>query len=234
MIHSEIANLLESFLKIGQAAGLTGSDLISFAKDSVSFEREERLRERNLKIEADNLAEQRRLTELKIQKEEAELAEQRRLADLKIRQEEEVLRQKEREQDELRRQKERDHELVLLREKQSYEERLKLAEGNMRLELEKTRLQSEQIKTSDSRSEVENSTSSSNLSSGWNGKRFDLGIGKYDNDESGLDAFISRFEVIARAYELPEKLWPVEFSKTLQGTALEVYEHLDIFGLACY
>ena len=227
VIHSEMANLLESFLKIGQAAGLTGSDLISFAKDSVSFEREERLRERNLKIEADNLAEQRRLTELKIQKEEAELAEQRRLADLKIRQEEEVLRQKEREQDELRRQKERDHELVLLREKQSYEERLKLAEGNMRLELEKTRLQSEQIKTSDSRSEVENSTSSSNLSSGWNGKRFDLGIGKYDNDESGLDAFISRFEVIARAYELPEKLWPVEFSKTLQGTALEVYEHLD-------
>ena len=91
-----MANLLESFLKIGQAAGLTGSDLISFAKDSVSFEREERLRERNLKIEADNLAEQRRLTDLKIQKEEAELAEQRRLADLKIRQEEEVLKQKER------------------------------------------------------------------------------------------------------------------------------------------
>jgi len=32
---------------------------------------------------------------------------------------------------------------------------------------------------------------------------------------------------VARAYELPDKLWAIEFSKSLNGPSLEIYEMLD-------
>ena len=64
-------------------------------------------------------------------------------------------------------------------------------------------------------------------SAGWFGQRFDMGVGLFDNSEDSLDSFISRFEVIARSYKLPEELWAVEFSKALHGISLEVYQMLE-------
>jgi hypothetical protein len=49
----------------------------------------------------------------------------------------------------------------------------------------------------------------------------------FSNNPTELDAFLSRFEVVAKAYELPTKLWAVEFSKTLSGVSLEAFEMLS-------
>jgi hypothetical protein len=72
-------------------------------------------------------------------------------------------------------------------------------------------------------------SSNSNSDKSWSGKRFDLSLGVFDNQEQNLDAFISRFESVARAYELPTNLWSIELSKTLNGISLEVYQHLEAF-----
>ena len=57
-------------------------------------------------------------------------------------------------------------------------------------------------------------------------KRYNLGIGKFSNNEADLEAFISRFEVVAHAYNLPEHLYAIELAKSLEGVFLEVYETL--------
>lgn len=59
------------------------------------------------------------------------------------------------------------------------------------------------------------------------GNRYDLGIGTYDNVAENLDSFLSRFEMIARAYELPSHLCAVELSKSLTASSLEVFEMMD-------
>ena len=59
------------------------------------------------------------------------------------------------------------------------------------------------------------------------GKRFDLGIGQFDNVGENLDSFINRFKLVAKAYELQDKLWAIELSKSLNCPPLEIYEMLD-------
>jgi hypothetical protein len=59
----------------------------------------------------------------------------------------------------------------------------------------------------------------------WFGRRFDLGIGgHFDKNAEILDAFVNRFEAIAKSYELPIKLWAIEFSNAQLGTCLQTYE----------
>ena len=105
-------------------------------------------------------------------------------------------------------------------------ERLKLqqiqCENDARIRLDEIRARSDEIAAqSHSSSSVETESHS------WNGKRFDLGIGQFDNVGENLDSFINRFELVAKAYELPEKLWAIELSKSLNGSSLEIYEMLD-------
>ena len=61
-----------------------------------------------------------------------------------------------------------------------------------------------------------------------------LDLGYFDNDPKSLDGFLSRFEVIAKAYNLPDNLYAIELSKTLQGPGLEVYQLLDSEGKMSY
>ena len=102
-----------------------------------------------------------------------------------------------------------------------------------RMELEKLRFDCEsRSRCEEQRTRSEISVSASNSSSnatgaGCNPKKYGLGLGRFDNDESNFDAFVSRFETVAKAYELSENLWAVEFAKTLHGSSLEVYDRLS-------
>ncbi len=58
-------------------------------------------------------------------------------------------------------------------------------------------------------------------------KKYNLGIGMFDNDANNMDEFITRLEVIALAYNLPTKLWAVELAKCLQGISLDAYNQLE-------
>ena len=72
-----------------------------------------------------------------------------------------------------------------------------------------TRIRLDEIKV---RSDIEVATNSQSRGSmksqslNWNGKRFDVGIGQFDNFGENLDSFINRFELVAKAYELPDNL----------------------------
>lgn len=100
-------------------------------------------------------------------------------------------------------------------------------------ELEKPRLEHkkslrvEELKTGSESASAASSSSNITVANGWHSKKFGLGVGKFDSDENNLDAFISHFEMIAKAYELPENLWSIKFSEMLRSTSLEVYKHLD-------
>ena len=105
----------------------------------------------------------------------------------------------------------------------------KLELERLRIETEaKLRLEEITAKNQERNSVISDSeTSLAVQNTNWFGRRFDLGIGHFDNNAENLDAFVNRFEAIAKSYELPTKLWAIEFSKALQGTALQTYELLD-------
>lgn len=104
-----------------------------------------------------------------------------------------------------------------------------------KLELERLRIENEaKLRQEEIAAKLQESISVSSdneslaaQNTNWFGRRFDLGIGHFDNNAENLDAFVNRFEAIAKSYELPTKLWAIEFSKALQGTALQIYELLD-------
>ena len=58
--------------------------------------------------------------------------------------------------------------------------------------------------------------------------KYDLGLGKFSNNVDDLESFITRFETVAKAYNLPDSLYAIEFSKCLSGESLVVYETLSM------
>jgi len=58
-------------------------------------------------------------------------------------------------------------------------------------------------------------------------KRYNMNLGMYSNKAENLEAFVTRFEVVAEAYSLPDRLYAIEFSKSLSGESLQVYETLS-------
>ena len=206
------ANQFKEFISIGEALGLTGPDLLNFAKEQIEADRVKRLEEREV-----------------VKQEQAAL-----------RQEQEAVRQAAKEQKELELKLiEAQRQLIEDQKSVSAEQRqfeLQREADSRKFELQKLEIESEtklkchelssktQISLAEKSNDVEESTSSTN---NWVGKKFDLGLGIFDNVAENLDSFISRFEIVAKAYELPSQLWPIEFSKCLNGESLTVYEMLD-------
>ena len=58
-------------------------------------------------------------------------------------------------------------------------------------------------------------------------RKYELGIGRFDNVSTSLEPFILKFEVVANAYKLPSELWSVELAKCLTDESLAVYESLS-------
>ena len=192
------ANQFKEFISIGEALGLAGPDLLNFAKEQIEADRVKRLEER----EAVKLEQAALRQAAKEQKElELKILQEKKLADAEQRQ------------------------FELQREADSRKFELQ----KLQIESE-TRMRSEELssKTKLSLTEMTNDTEDSvTPTNNWFGKRFDLGLGIFDNVAENLDSFISRFEIVAKAYELPSQLWPIEFSKCLNGESLTVYEMLD-------
>lgn len=194
IVTNKMASLFKEFVQVGEQLGLSGNDLMNFAREQVEADRVRRLEEREVE-------KNRRLEE------------QARLAEEKARQE-------------------RDRELEILKltkqqEMDAEERKFQLQKLQIEAEL---KLKSDEIAARIQIETATNSKESENLASSaanWFGKRFDLGLGYFDNVGENLDSFISRFEIVARAYELPQQLWSIELSKTLSGESLTVYEMLD-------
>ena len=88
---------------------------------------------------------------------------------------------------------------------------MKRLEHEHELALLKCRLESEQAKSAaEKNSQTAMNDSVDHNSDGY--KKYNLGVGMFDNEPNNLDAFISRFEVIAKAYNLPTNLWAVELA----------------------
>ena len=195
------ANQFKEFISIGEALGLAGPDLLNFAREQSEADRLKRAEERQAAKEQKEL-------ELKLTQQQQEAAKQQSQVELA----------------------KREIELKLI-------EAQKVADAELRqFELQKlqieseTRLRSEELssKTKLSLTEMTNDTEDSvTPTNNWFAKKFDLGLGYFDNVAEHLDSFISRFEIVAKAYELPSQLWPIEFSKCLNGESLTVYEMLD-------
>ena len=58
-------------------------------------------------------------------------------------------------------------------------------------------------------------------------RKYELGVGRFDNVSTSLEPFILKFEVVANAYKLPSELWSVELAKCLTDESLAVYESLS-------
>ena len=90
-----------------------------------------------------------------------------------------------------------------------------------RMELENSLRQCEITCQNSSTAVVQENTSN------WMGNRFNLGLGKFNNQSMDLEAFLNRFELVATSYKLPKDLWPMELSKCLTGIALDTFDRLD-------
>ena len=200
---------LDYYLNLGKSHDLSGAELIAFAKQMINDERDDRAKEREQKeIDA------------KLEAEKLKLLHQQEIEKVSL----EHTRQKEQQSLEHTRQKEQES---LEHARQMDLRKLELE--RLRIETE-AKLRLEEIAAKHQESNSVSSDSETSLAvqnTNWFGRRFDLGIGHFDNNAENLDAFVNRFEAIAKSYELPTKLWAIEFSKALQGTALQTYELLD-------
>lgn len=203
---------LDYFLDLGKSHNLSGTELLTFARQMVNEEREERAKEREQKV-----------NEMKLLKEREELERQKKEFEARL------------ESDRLKLLHQQEIEKVAMQKEQESIEHARQMDLR-RLELERLQIENEaklrQEEIAVRRQESVNVASDSNTSlvnqnTNWFGRRFDLGIGLFDNNPENLDAFVNRFEAIAKSYELPTKLWAIEFSKALQGTSLQTYELLD-------
>jgi hypothetical protein len=232
-----MATHLQQYIDLGKSVGLAGEPLLAFARQMAEEDRNARLQERTL-------AKEEKQTELRLieeRKQEQELQvklaqEQAKLAQDKI---EVEMKQQELQARLAQEQAKLLHELELAKidkENQRIQIEHEQDVQRRRLDLEKTQIEAEsRLRAEELRAKVDSLNASRSQSSEvmitqpFNrcGKGFDLGIGQFDNVSENLDPFINRFEVVAKSYELPTKLWAVEFAKTLHGSSLAVYEMLN-------
>jgi actin-related protein len=245
-----MADQFSAYISIAKENGLSSAEALAFARQMQNDEREARLKERELlkqqkeldaKLAAENsereaklLAEQRKLAAENFERERLSRELEEKLAFEKAEREAKLLT----EQRELEAKLAAEQFEIQSKQKE-LEAKLDEAKFSREMELRKLELQKFQIE-SETRirvAETQNKQESANASQSdvsiasqssiWNGKRFDLGLGMFSNNPTELDAFLSRFEVVAKAYELPTKLWAIEFSKTLSGVSLEAFEMLS-------
>ena len=227
------SNLFKEYISVGQSIGLSGDDLINFAKDQVNTERENRLLERNA---AQKLAETQALnlkaTEaLEIQKAEIAAAASREqaIAAQKLAETQALFAREQAEAQIAAAQKQMQaemdkikmlHELELA--KLCHEKEYNLRQSQMENE---TKLKCAEINSATQA--VSASTSITNSMSFPYVRQYNLGIELFDNVAENLDSHINRFYVVAKAYSLPNELYCIELVKTLHGPSLQVFEMMD-------
>ena len=231
---SHFNQLIEQFMK----SGATLSEAAQMARDQESHERQMRALER----------EETRKAQLEQDRQTAELArqleiEKEKLAIEKSRQEAELARQeKDREAELAKQEQERIARLEIEKEKLAlervkYEAELELKKLQIQKEhdIDQRRLDNQRFITETEnqtrRQEIEIRSNSSHSSiehdAGHGFRKYELGIGKFDNVSTSLEPFLLKFEVVAKAYNLPAELWSVELAKCLTGDSLSVYESLS-------
>ena len=227
---SHFNELVESFIKSGATLG----DAIQFARDQESHERQIRAleREETRKVQIEEAERVQRETELarkhEIEKErlanekalrEVEITE--KLANEKALREAESARQLEMEREKLANERER---IAMERLKQEAEIELRRIQLQNEQELNHKRLENQLViaetenttkrREIDARAAASTSSSSSiENETSHNFRKYELGVGRFDNVSTSLEPFIMRFEVVANAYNLPDELWSVELAK---------------------
>jgi len=210
-------------------------------RHTAELAKQEQDRIARLEIEKEKLAIEKSRHEAELARQEkdreAELVrkEQDRLAQLEI-EKEKLAIEKSRLEAELARQLEIEKEKLAL-ERDKYESELELKKLQLQKEhdINQKKLDNQRFiaetENQTKRQEIEirsnSSHSSIELDAGHSFRKYELGIGKFDNVSASLEPFLLKFEVVAKAYNLPTELWSVELAKCLTGDSLSVYESLS-------
>ena len=177
-----MANQFKEFISMGEALGLAGPDLLNFAKEQIEADRVKRLEEREAIKQQQEAVKQQNQAELAKKELELRLIEAQRQL---IEDQKSVSAEQ--------------RQFELQREADSRKFELQKLEIESETKLKCHELSSKtQISLAEKSNDVEESTSPTN---NWFGKRFDLGLGMFDNVSENLDSFISRFEIVAKAYD---------------------------------
>ena len=200
-----MAARFQELIKSFQELGIDVDNSIKLAREQLAIEREDRLKERELaaKEAAQQAEEKAREVEQQLLREKQQAEEKERAAEL--------ARKEAKFADELK-QREHERNMDLNRLKQQRE--LAELESQLRRDEFASRVSSRTDLTTGS-------------DSGKTDKKFNLNLGMFSNRVEDLEPFITRFENVAKAYQLPDRLYAVEFSKTLSAESLQVYETLS-------
>jgi len=202
------------------------------------IETEKEERDKQIMLERDKLAfEERKLAEEKAVAEK-KLAEEKAMAEKKLADEMAMAEKKLADETAMAERKlQNEKEISLKRlemETQKEEDRQKLEYSKLEMQREQAKMDDEyrraQLELS-SRMNVERDRNQSGDHRGMGSsqigcKQWNLHMGKWD-PSTDLNSFLVRFELTAKSYGLPEQLWSIEFSKSLDGEALDVFEQLS-------
>ena len=114
-------------------------------------------------------------------------------------------------------------ELKLQRARLEHEKSLDIT----RLEQQRIIAESEsqvRIHEIDNRSRVVEERASAGGDSSHHFRKYDIGIGMFSNTDKNLEPFLTKFEVVAAANNLPRKLWAVGLAKSITAESLAMYE----------
>jgi RNase H-like domain found in reverse transcriptase/Reverse transcriptase (RNA-dependent DNA polymerase)/Integrase zinc binding domain/SCAN domain len=212
---SHFNQLIEQFMK----SGATLSEAAQMARDQESHERQMRALEREETRKA-----QLEQAQLEIEKEKLAIEKSRHEAELARKEQDRIT------QVELEKEK-----LALERVKYEAELELKKLQLQKEHDIDQRRLDNQRFiaetENQTKRQEIEIRSNASHGSiehdTGHSFRKYELGIGKFDNVSTSLEPFLLKFEVVAKAYNLPAELWSVELAKCLTGDSLSVYESLS-------
>ena len=222
-----MAARFQELIKSFQELGMDVDNSIKLAREQLAIEREDRLKERELAAKEAAQQNEMQLMREKQQAEEKMLREKQQAEEKAREVEQQLLREKQKTE-------ERERAAELARKEAKFADDLKQREHERNMDLNRLKQQRElaelesQVRRDEFASRVSSRTDlSTGSDSGRTDKKFNLNLGMFSNRVEDLEPLITRFENVAKAYQLPDRLYAVEFSKTLSAESLQVYETLS-------
>jgi hypothetical protein len=215
-------NMYLTYIQVGKDLGLSGQELHTYADERAKAEKAE-LREKE-RIDRENRALEREAN-AKIEQENIKLLKEQKEVEIRLLQ----MQKDDKEAEAKMKEAEAKMEIDRLRIKHQLEDEALEKQRNFEFQMQKMKFEMElsKPKSGNGNDDYDVEPDDRPIYTGY-GKRYDLGLGKFNNVSENLDPFLNRFQLITESYQLPPKLWSVELSKSLDGIALETFDRLPL------
>ena len=237
---------------LGESYNLRGQALLTYVTDNVKIFKEDwrkaredkqRLIEKQMETEVEDkkrafekeLQEAKRRHEKEMKELEISLQEKQAVAEKKQRkfekaqkQKEDLEKKKQRKYEERLRREEREHELLLRQKQREHEEAQKRVELIERQRQREHEMLIQEKELAAKQKKLEEDATARSEKKEWQEKKDLPKMSTFKPDHDDIDAFINRFELMAKQLKWPKDKWGLYLANYLEGEALSLFNYLIV------